>query len=46
MLAKSKLNSIGALISKALIDSGISYDEFELINSVLKEYIQIEEESN
>ena len=38
MLAKSKLNSIEVLISKALIDSVISHDEFVLINSVLKEY--------
>ena len=37
MLAKSKLNSIEVLISKALIDSVISHDEFVLIN-VLKEY--------
>ena len=38
MLAKSKLNSIEVLISKALIDSNISHDEFVLINNVLKEY--------
>ena len=37
MLAKSKLNSIKVLISKALIDSNISYDEFLLRNNVLKE---------
>ena len=37
-LAKSKLNSIEALISKTLIDSVISYDKFLLINNVLKEY--------
>ena len=36
--AKSKLNSIEVLISKALIDSNISHDEFVLINNVLKEY--------
>ena len=35
-LAKSKLNSIEVLISKALIDSVISHDEFVLINNVLK----------
>ena len=28
LLAKSKLNSFEALISKALIDSNISHDEF------------------
>ena len=37
-LAKSKLNSINVLISKALIDSNTSHDEFVLINKVLKEY--------
>ena len=35
-LAKSKLNSIEVLISKALIDSNISHDEFVLMNNVLK----------
>ena len=37
MLTKSKLNSIEVLISKALISSTISYDEFVSLN-VLKEY--------
>ena len=36
LLAKSKLNSIEVLISKALIDSVISHDEFVLINNVLR----------
>ena len=36
LLAKPKLNSIEVLISKALIDSNISYDQFVLINNVLK----------
>ena len=31
MLAKSKLNSIEVLISKALIDMDISYEEFDAI---------------
>ena len=31
-LAKSKSNEIDVLISKALIDSNISHDEFVLIN--------------
>ena len=44
MLAKSKLNSIEVLISKALIDSNISHDEFVLINNVLKEFYDIKEE--
>ena len=36
LLAKSKLNIIEVLISKALIDSVVSHDEFVLINNVLK----------
>ena len=43
VLVKSKLNSIDVLISKALIDSGISHDECVLINNVLKEYNEIKE---
>ena len=34
MLVKSKLNSIEVLISKALIFSDISHNEFALINNV------------
>ena len=37
MLAKSKSNKI-KLISKGLIDSVISNDEFVLLNNVTKEY--------
>ena len=44
LLAKSKLNSIEALIYKALIDSVISHVEFVLINNVLKEYNEMKEE--
>ena len=43
MLTKSKLNSIEVLISKALLDSVISHDEFVLINDVLKEYKEMKE---
>ena len=43
LLAKSKLNSIEDLISKVLIDSNISHDEFVLINNVLKEYDEMKE---
>ena len=43
MLAKSKLNCIEVLTSKALIDSNISHDEFVLINNVLKGYDEIKE---
>ena len=44
MLAKSKLNGIEVLISKALIDSVISHGEFVLISKVLKEYNEMKEE--
>ena len=44
LLAIYKLNSVEVLISKALIDSGISHDEFVLINNVLKEYGETKEE--
>ena len=44
LLAISKLNSIEVLISKALIDSNISHDEFILINNVLKEFYDMKEE--
>ena len=43
LLTKSRLNSIEVLISKALIDSNISHDEFVLINNVLKEHYDIKE---
>ena len=39
-LAKSKLNKIEVLSSKALIDSVTSHDEFVLINSVQKKKMQ------
>ena len=43
LLAKSKLNSI-VLISNGLVDSNISYDEFFLINNVLKKFYDLKEE--
>ena len=43
-LTNSKLNSIEVLISKSLIDSNISHDEFVLINNVQEEYGDIKEE--
>ena len=46
MLAKSQLNSIEALISKALIDSNIGHDEFVVINNVLKEYDKMKEKKS
>ena len=45
LLAKSKLNSIGVVISKALIDSNISHEEFVLINNILKEFYDMNEET-
>ena len=44
LLAKSKLNSIKVLTSKALIDWNISHDEFILINNVLREYDEMKYE--
>ena len=44
LLAKSKLNTTEALISKALIDSNISHDDFVLVNNVVKEYDIMTEE--
>ena len=44
LLANSKLNSIEVLISKALIDSVISYNKFVLRNNVLKEFCDMKEE--
>ena len=43
-LAKPKLYRIEKLISKSLIDSYISHDEFVSINNVLKEYEKMKEE--
>ena len=44
LLAKSKLNCIEFVIAKVLFDSNISYDEFILINNVLKENDDSKEE--
>ena len=38
LLGKTNLKSIEVLISKVLIDSNISHDEYVLIDNVLKEY--------
>ena len=43
MLAKSKLNRIEVLFYKALIDSNISHDKFDLINNALKELDKMKE---
>ena len=44
LLSKSKANSIEVLLSKALIDSVISHEEFVLMNNVLKEYNEMKED--
>ena len=42
-LVKSRLNSVGVLISNALIHANISHEEFVLINNVSKEFEDIKE---
>ena len=44
LLAKTKLNKVEVLISKALINSNISHYEFFLVNNVLREYDAMREE--
>ena len=44
LLAKAKLNTEEVLISKAVIDSNISHDEFVAINNVLKKYDNMKKE--
>ena len=44
LLGKDKLNTIGVLISKAGIDSWISYDKFISVNNVLRKYNEMKEE--
>ena len=43
MLAKTKLDIIEVLVSRALMDSYISHDEFVLVNNVLKVYDDMKE---
>ena len=44
LLGKVKLNTSEVLISKALIDSYISHDEFFSVNNVLREYNEMKKE--
>ena len=44
LLRKGKLNIIEVMISKALIESYISHDEFISVNDVLREYNEMKEE--
>ena len=41
LLGKDRLNTIEVLITKTLVDSYISHDEFVLVNNVSREYIEI-----
>ena len=38
LLAKTKLNNIGVLISKALINPNITHEKFTLVSNILKKY--------
>ena len=44
LLGKAKLDTIEVLISKALIESYISHDEFVSVNNVLSEYNEMKKE--
>ena len=44
LLGKNKLNTLGVLNSKALIDSYIILDNFSPVNSLLREYNYMKEE--
>ena len=44
MVGRDKLNTIEVLISKALIDSYISHDDFVSANNVLREYYEMKKE--
>ena len=44
LLPKTKLNYVEVFISKTLIDSYISHDEFILVNNLLREYNEMKEE--
>ena len=44
LLAKTKLNFMEVLISKALTDLYINHDELDTVNNVLREYNEMKEE--
>ena len=44
LLGKDKLNTIEAIMSKALIELYIRHDEFVSINKVLREYNEMKKE--
>ena len=41
MLANDKLNTTEVLVSKALIDSHISYDKCVSVSNLLREYYEV-----
>ena len=45
LLAKTRFNTVEVLISKDLIDSNISHDEFISVHNVFKEYDDMKEET-
>lgn len=44
LIVSSKLDTIEVLISKPLIDSHISHDEFVSVNSLVREYNETKDE--
>ena len=44
LLWKYKLHTIEILVSKGLIDSYITHDEFVSVNNVLRKYYEMKEE--
>ena len=44
LVGKTKLNTTAILVSKALIDSYISHDEFVSVSNMLGEYNEMKEE--
>ena len=45
LLGKAKLDTMEVLISRSLINSYISHDEFVSVNNVLREYNEMKEET-
>ena len=41
VLGKDKLNTLEVLISKTLVDSYVSHEEFVSVNDVLREYYEM-----
>ena len=45
LLGKAKLDTMEVLISRSLINSYISHDDFVSVNNVLREYNEMKEET-